>query len=70
MNTGVNSKTVHQKIKEVTGEKAAAKKQGACDQKIEIFRGKRRTSSRGGQNTSQSSTMMTEAHHLSSIQNS
>ena len=27
----------------------------------------RRTSSTGGQNTSQSCTMMTEAHHLSSI---
>ena len=35
-NTDVNGKTVHQKIKEVTG-KNRQQKQGACDQKMESF---------------------------------
>ena len=35
-NTGVNSKTVHQKIKEVIGKKRQ-EKQGAYDQKMVTF---------------------------------
>ena len=65
-NTGVNSKTVHQKIKEVIGKKATGKTGCKRSKDGDILIEKEDILNRWSE-TSQSCTMMTEAHHLSSI---
>ena len=64
--TGVSSKTVHQKIKEFTRKKRQQNRVHTIKRRRHS-EWKKRTSSTADQNTSRGFTMMTEAHHLSSI---